>query len=217
MLDIDSIMMRLSKVRRLFHSEADFQHAIAWQIHKAIPDSEIRLEFNPIPHEERRMSLDIWLPLEKVAIELKYGTRKLEVALPHEHFVLSDQNAVDVIGYDFLKDIQRLEREVEEGRAEEAFAILLTNDRSFWTPSQRTDTVGAAFRIHEGKRVTGEMSWSERAGQGTKDGREPTIELKGTYQMRYHDYSKFARERNGDFRYLVVPVSESSLLGSKAG
>ena len=216
MLDVDSIMARLSEVRKIFHSEADFQHAFAWQIHEAIPDCQIRLEFNPVPHEGRRMYLDIWLLVEKVAIELKYSTRKLNISLPHEHFALRDHNASDFIGYDFLKDIQRLEREVAENRAEEAFAILLTNDPSYWTPSQRTDTVGAAFRIHEGKRITGEMSWSDHAGQGTLRGRKTPIRLNGSYDMHYQDYSRFTGERYGDLRYLVVSVAATSEPSSKA-
>ena len=216
-IDIHSIMTRLSEGRKIFHSEADFQHALAWQIRESTPECEVRPEFNPIPREDRRMSLDIWLPIEKVAIELKYGTRRLEVTSRREHFVLRDQNGVDVNGYGFLKDIERLEREVEEGRAEGAFAILLTNDQSFWKPSQRTDIVGSAFRIHEGKRITGEMSWSKRAAKGTTNSRETTIKLKGSYRIRYRDYSKFAGKRNGVFRYIVVPVVESSLLSSGTG
>ena len=37
-------MAALARVRPLFHSEADFQHAFAWQLHSAHPDARIRLE-----------------------------------------------------------------------------------------------------------------------------------------------------------------------------
>ena len=63
----------------MFHSEADFQHALAWQIHEAAPESQVRLEVSVIPVEAQRMFLDIWLPVEGIAIELKYKTRGLEL------------------------------------------------------------------------------------------------------------------------------------------
>ncbi len=48
-LDIlHKLMADLAAHRPIFHSEADFQHALAWQIHEAMPDCEIRLEW-PYP------------------------------------------------------------------------------------------------------------------------------------------------------------------------
>jgi len=32
-VDVDTVRARLSSVRRVFHSEADFQHAFAWVLH----------------------------------------------------------------------------------------------------------------------------------------------------------------------------------------
>ena len=81
MLDIDDLMAKLSEKRRVFHSEADFQHAFAWQIREATPEYEIRLEFNPVPEERRKIYLDIWIPVEKVAIELKFVTRHLDTTV----------------------------------------------------------------------------------------------------------------------------------------
>ena len=60
----------------MFHSEADFQFALAWRIKEAT-SHDIRLEFKPFPEE--RMYLDLWVPAIGVAVELKYLTRKLEV------------------------------------------------------------------------------------------------------------------------------------------
>ena len=36
-------MAALARMRPLFHSEADFQHAFAWQLRSAHPDARIRL------------------------------------------------------------------------------------------------------------------------------------------------------------------------------
>jgi len=45
--DLASVMYELSVVRPVFHSEADFQHALAWQIHKQNSALKIRLEYRP--------------------------------------------------------------------------------------------------------------------------------------------------------------------------
>ena len=79
MLDIANLMLGLSKSRPIFHSEADFQHAFAWQIHERLPDCQVRLEYNPLPAQKKRMYLDIWVQSLKVAIKLKYPTRKLDL------------------------------------------------------------------------------------------------------------------------------------------
>ena len=103
MLDIDGLMASLADRRKAFHSEADFQHALAWQIHEATPESQVRLEVSVIPVEAQRMFLDIWLPVEGVAIELKYKTRRLELEQDDESFALRDQSAQDQGRYDFLR------------------------------------------------------------------------------------------------------------------
>ena len=35
MIDMDGLMGSLADSRKVFHSEADFQHALAWHIHQA--------------------------------------------------------------------------------------------------------------------------------------------------------------------------------------
>ena len=154
MLDIDSLMASLADTRRVFHSEADFQHALAWQIHEATPESRVRLEVSVIPVEAQRMILDIWLPVEKIAIELKYVTRRLELEHNEEFFALRNHSAQDQRRYDFLLDVQRLE--LMRSRPElckAGYAVLLTNDPSYWNVPRGQDTVDSDFRIHEGNYI----------------------------------------------------------------
>ena len=208
MLDIDAVLTDLSESRGVFHSEADFQHAVAWQLHKAMPDRQIRLEFNPFPAEHRRMYVDIWLPSEEVVIELKYATRKLDVEWRDERFALRNQAAQDLTRYDFLKDIHRLEMMVSENRAKSGIGILLTNDSSYWKMG-RPGTVDADFRIHESRRLTGELKWSDRASKGTTKNREASIRLQGSYDVRWQDYSVVPSGAYRRFRYLAVAVTGS--------
>ena len=196
-LDIHALMNGLAERRPIFHSEADFQFALAWRIHKTLPDCEVRLEFKPFPSE--RMYLDVWLPTECVAIELKYLTRKLTIECAGEKFVLRD-GARDVGRYDTLKDIQRIERVVSETRANAGLVIILTNDRSYWnSPPRKKPTKDAAFRIHEGRELNGKLAWQDGSG---------AISLKGSYTLNWRDYSRLGAERNARFRYLAVSVGD---------
>lgn len=204
-LDIHALMSGLAERRPIFHSEADFQFALAWRIHKTLPDCEVRLEFKPFPSE--RMYLDVWLPTECVAIELKYLTRELDIECAGERFVLAEQGAQDISRYDILKDVQRIERVVSETRANAGFVITLTNDWLYWQPSTR-HTIDASFRIPEGKTLSGNLKWASRASEGTTKGKEEPISLKGSYTMNWRDYSRLGAERNARFRYLAVSVGD---------
>ena len=106
-LDITRLLDGLARERPVFHSEADFQFALAWRIKKAT-SHDVRLEFKPFPEE--RVYLDIWLPDVGVAIELKYPTSGLTVNHGDELFALRNHGTPDLGQYDFLKDISRLER-----------------------------------------------------------------------------------------------------------
>ena len=124
MLDITHLMKELARYRPVFHSEADFQHALAWRIHEEMPDCEVRLEFKPFL--TKRLYVDLWLPNIGVAMELKYYTAKLHLERDDESFALLDQSAQDIRRYDFLKDIQRLEQLSKLSQARAGIAVLLT-------------------------------------------------------------------------------------------
>ena len=173
MLDIASLMDDLARDRPVFHNEKDFQLALGWCIRDAIPNATVRMEYKPFPDEP--MYLDIWLPDIGVALELKYRTRRLNILGERESFALRDHGAQDICRYDFLKDIHRLERLRTLRHARAGFAVLLTNDPSYWKRSLRSATADAAFRLHEGRTITGVMAWSESAGAGTTEGREDPI------------------------------------------
>ena len=212
--DIHCLMQELSKSRPIFHSEADFQHALAWLIHEAMPTNQIRLEY-PFRRDGSTMYLDIWLPTERIAIELKYLTRELELDCDGELFALRNQAAQDTRRYDFLTDIQRLEdlADVKEEPTREGHAVLLTNEPTFWgSPvSGFESTNDADFRLHEDRELTGELAWAPKAGKGTKRNREDPIRLKGSYTMRWQNYSENKGEKYGEFRYLAVAVDSNRL------
>ena len=205
------VMPCLSSEHPVFHSEADFQHSLAWQIHKnkeQDPIFDIVLEY---PFENgRRKYLDVWIPSMEgveVSIELKYRTRSLEKL--YKNFKLRDQGAQDVSRYDFINDISRLEEYVAadpQSPDKVGIAIFLTNDWLYWDPPRRRGTVDTDFLIHEGRKIRGgnDLAWSG-ASAGTMKDREDAICLKQSYELVWREYSQLEVGR-GRFRYLMVVV-----------
>ena len=54
------------------------------------------------------------------------------------------------------------------------------------------------------------MGWGPSASEGTKRGREDLLKLRGSYPLRWEDYSRVAGGSYGKFRYLVVEVKDDA-------
>jgi hypothetical protein len=133
--EIKKDIQLLSKERPLFHSEADFQHALAWVIHKNHPDLEVRLEKREIING-KEIYFDICMIYDNhiVPIEVKYKTSALKIEIKKrlytEEYLLKDQSAMVISRYDFIKDIARIKELGKSG-----FAIFLTNNKLYWEKS----------------------------------------------------------------------------------
>lgn len=207
-MDVEVLLSELTVRRPIFHSEADFQHELAWQIRERITP-EIRLEY-PYPGDNPRR-LDIWLPQQGTPIELKYCTRELKTNIHGEAFDLRDQRAQDTRRYDFLKDIQRLEKACSEwADCRTGLAIFLTNDPTYWQGSKNTGTLDAAFRLHEGRTIEGSLRWAVETSPGTMRNRECPVTLQGVYEMKWRHFSRPYTDKYGEFRYLALHVAPSS-------
>lgn len=205
--DMQQTLEALASERKLFHSEADFQHALAMKIAQLYPSAAIRLEV-PIEIEGSRIHLDIRVSLEDqiIAIELKYATAKLSLILDHEFFDLRDQSADDNLRYGFCYDIERLEKAIGLKHCTEGFAVILSNYNPFWkhwTPSLSKKVNDEDFRIHEGRRLHGELKWGPKTKP--KYVKKP-LKLKGQYELRWNDYSHVEDVKNGLFRYAAVQI-----------
>jgi len=205
---LDSVLADLARRRPIFHSEADFQHALAWVFHERFPDARVRLEM-PRPLDSKRAHIDLWLELgdQRIAIELKYLTRAVELDIDGAHFSLT-QGAGDWARYDVLKDLRRMESLGRAGLAHFGAVVALSNDPAYWTPFRAGFVPNyAALRIDEGHRVEGTMGWGESTGPGTLKGRGEPIRLFGSYTCRWTPYSSCAG-RYGELRRLTFLVSE---------
>lgn len=207
MITIRRALYDLAFKRPIFHSEADFQHALAWELHLQSPTCSVRLEYKP-PHFGKRAYVDIWAKHNEavLAIELKYKTRSLNVWIKDEAFFLLDQSAQDIARYDFLKDIYRLEQIVSSMNHVMGYAIFLTNDSAYWKPPRSKKTVDANFRIHEGRYLTGDLCWGTAASSGTTSGREKAIPIREGYDLHWQDYSQPSKASYGKYKYLLVEV-----------
>ena len=196
----------LARERPIFHSEADFQHAFAWHIRKTTPVRQVRLEFKPF--HCKNLYLDIWLPDINVAIELKYKTRKLKQAHGGEFFRLREQSAQDCGRYDFLQDVSRLERLVKHTSSPTnvGLAVFLTNDSLYWRDPRSQETIDCNFRIHEGRKINGNLEWHKPFPEWKPPNRKEPILLSGTYGLNWRDYHSFGTGKADLFRYLLVKV-----------
>lgn len=211
MVDIRKVLHDLAIKRPIFHSEADLQHALAWELHLQYPTCSVRLEFKP-SRFGKRAYVDIWAKCKEVvlAFELKYKTRFLNLWMKDEAFFLLDQSAQDIARYDFLKDIYRLEQIVSSLNNVIGYAMFLTNDSAYWKPPRSRRTVDADFRIHQGRFLTGNLRWGVVASSGTTSGREEAITISGGYNLHWQDYSQPSNASYGKFKYLLVEVSRVS-------
>lgn len=197
--------LRTLAVRRpVFHSEADFQLALAWGIQTQHPDATIRLELRVL--DRPRINLDVLVVIDglRFALELKYLRAPLETTIDGETFVLV-AGAPDLDRYDTIKDVVRLDQLLAAGLVDAGAAVVLSDPPTFWQPTTTGRATGYdEFRIHEGSTLAGTMDWGPSAGPGTRRGRECPHSLTHTYRPSWQPYSRVAASRNREFRSLVV-------------
>lgn len=205
-LDAHALMKELSLTRRVFHSEADFQHAFAWLMHERCPSAQIRLEYRA-PGMDRRSYIDTWAVSDGVplAIELKYKTRDMSLSVGGERFDLLSHGAQDIGRYSILKDIARLEEVVRTTPGAAGLALVLTNDSAYWKPA-RAGCCYEEFSLAEGRRISGTLAWGPTAGAGTTKGRSDPICLNGSYDIAWRTYSSLPAPSWSEFRYMASPV-----------
>jgi len=210
--DLIKTLKALAVQRPVFHSEADFQHALAWIIHEQHPDFTVRLEYRPSKLKEKAY-IDIWLERDGAiyAIELKYKTRDLKVTVGDEPFSLLDQNAQDQARYDFCRDIGRVEMLAGAYPRLIGLAVFLTNDQGYWRLSGRNSNVDTAFRLHDTAKLRGRLEWADHASAGTTKGRTDAICLQGAYGVNWMVYSTCGTGRNGEFRMTLVTTNPAAL------
>lgn len=204
--DVKAWLETLRQSRPVFHSEADFQHALAWAIQMSDASARVRLETRPAPGQRLDMLISRRDLGRQLVLELKYLTASWTGNVDSERFELLNQGAQDIRAYDVVKDVQRVEQFVSEQPGWSGIVLVLTNDPSYWSsPTHGRITNADAFRIYEDRMISGDRAWGVATGVGTMKDRARAIHLHGEYRCRWSDYSVLPG-RKGRFRVLVIPV-----------
>ncbi len=207
-MEITAILETLRTKRVVFHSEADFQFALAWEIQLRYPSATVRLEYPPPDDPTKYIDVLIRLGDDVYPIELKYKTKLFSAVVGGEPYFLKNHGAQDVGKYDFVKDICRIEAFREHvADYQSGYAIWLTNDPYYLT-APKNDTVGyTAFSVHNGAVKNGTMAWGASMNEGSIKGREEPLTLTNNYRIDWQDYSR-VNAKSGVFMYAVVEVGK---------
>lgn len=211
MLDLVALVEALAHDRPVFHSEADFQHSLAWSIHSAHPGARLRLE-RPYQLDGQRINLDLMVEdgPDRTAIELKYMTCSLDVEVRGERFQLQQHGAQPLRRYDCWKDLVRLEGLVRTGQATAGIFVALTNDPCYWRQDAGTGkSIDATLRMNQGRAVAPQvLTWAAHTTPKTIRGREAPLPIAGDYTLTWRPYARVAG-KTGELRYLLMTVDPS--------
>lgn len=179
--------------RSAYYSEAAVQLKIGIELYK-------RLKVEPmmekkIPKIKRNEYLDIFINTNtgrRYGIELKYKTTNVN------RFQYVKQGAQNNGRYDFLKDVQRLEKLKSIKKIHKGFAILLTNDASYWS-KLRTGSAVAQFELPDSKTLKKKFKarWKGRKGK--------TITLARQYTIKWSSECD-CRNGKAPFRYCLIEM-----------
>ncbi|OJX68304.1 MAG: hypothetical protein BGO95_00925 [Micrococcales bacterium 73-13] len=188
----------------MFHSEADFQLALAWQVREANPAMNVRLETRPAPsvHLDMAFETDGYF----TAIELKYPTRKWDGVVEGEQYLLKHHGAPDPGRYFIVKDIVRVERFValRAGGHANGAVVVLTNDPAYWTSMPETNANDRAFRVGDGDTLEPGVHDFTRSTASTRG--LDALTLTGRYNLHWTDYRSALDAGGPGLRQLVIEV-----------
>jgi len=203
------VMESLRTSRPAFHTEADFQHAFAWESHVLRPEMKVRLERRLSAQTNDRLDLLFAADGLTIAVELKYPVTGLDATVDDEPFVLRKQGAEDRMRFGYIWDIVRLERLVSAGVADVGVAVLLTNVVQLWEPPKPNKRVAAdtEFRLYEGRELAQRLAWTGDAVWWHKEKVPEAVELAGRYRVAWAPYSIVPGTGRGEFRWTKAVVA----------
>jgi hypothetical protein len=197
---IKKAMENLSKNKdRVFHSEADFQFQLAWEL-KSLKDFNVRLEYSENLSSNKNGHFDIVIITEDqkyIPVELKYFTK------PHHKYPQLKQQNDTWRTYDYFEDMLRVEHFVNQhNNSYKGYTIVLSNYAFFWEGNVRESTNYYDFRILNNREIKPrEYKWADSNAKSVKGTRrEKNIELKGHYKF---EWNAFLEEEDLEFKYMI--------------
>ena len=203
-MDLLPVIESLRRKRFIFHSEADFQFALAWEIQIKYPDAEIRLEVPSGTSVKGRVDIVVRCEGALFPIELKYLKKKQLFQVNGEQFNLVD-GVHDLDMHDCIKDITRLETfQSQMSGFVTGYAVWLTNDAAYWNPAYNTSYY-SEFHAPQASVKAGTMSYHASAKLNGNPRYGSPITLKGSYAVNWNDYSELG-VKSGQFKYALFKV-----------
>ena len=236
---IESAISELQTKRPIFHSEADFQLALACELKevfkKANVNYEVRLEkpeklvmeyhknavSQPKATKATNASFDIVIVDDKdnlYPIELKYKTKKLDVKYGGEIYNLSGQGDTNLGRYSFRKDICRLEKYLQKYKTDDnivkGYFIAIVNDLDYVSKNVRITNKGdQKYSFHCGAKLENNAFWTSGKSWQKKSNLMYELNLEGDYTIEWQPYSKLECSKNlkdSQFCYTMVEVNTPS-------
>jgi hypothetical protein len=204
-VELSDVLAVLARVRPVFHSEADLQHAFARVLWGLAPEVECRLEVRQtVSKGVEHLDLLCLGPLGRTAVEFKYVKRAwngvVGAAPTEERYALKSHGAPDEARRDFVFDIARLERFCDRPD-QNGLALMISNEPALWRVPKplAKQSRDHEFRLHEGGELSGTLLW------GGGDYAPNTRVLRGTYPLRWRPYSQ-QPGTGGEFQCLALFV-----------
>jgi hypothetical protein len=217
---LKNILTELSMQRPIFHSEGDFQHALAWAIQSSLPDFRVRLEYpNQALTDSSHIDIAVSDNESSCYIEVKYKTKEFATIVNQETFTLRNHSALDFGRILFCKDIRDLEATKLDHEHISCFSLLLSNDKGYWSRG-RENTHDANYRLHQfnannqQRTLHGLLTWNVEPNKWAdwvkrlqKRYRFP-FTLNGHYNLVWENYSQLPAEQETihEFKYLLLEI-----------
>ena len=201
-MDMHQLIQNLSCKREIFHSEADFQHSLAWEMKLAVSHIDIRLEVPLIDKKYTDIVVIDSVTEEKFAIELKYPHTRSQFEVSGEKYSLGATSETQQVSYNTIKDISRIEELRQQKLVTRGFVIMISNTPDMWNAHTKKNQA-AEFFLSDGIVLEGLRSVpTDRSGRFSKNS---SIELSGKYPVNWLDYSKL-KGTFGHFKYLIIEI-----------
>jgi hypothetical protein len=142
--------------------------------------------------------------LKSLFLVCLYKTKRFTTKIEGESFELKNQSAQDIGRYGFLKDVKRLETWCKDGKINSGYAIIFTNESSYWTKPTKDDTKDKDFRLHNRKIIDKlDVDWKKDTSKTTKKWRGG-FKLENEYSLEWKDVDSIVP--NSNFRYILLKV-----------
>lgn len=206
-------LQEFSKVRSLFHSEADFQ--LEFGLFLFTLGYKVRLEkgFTQIDIYQK-IELDMELN-GNIAIELKYKTAELTEIFDHESYLLRQHGAANLGRFDAFNDARRVKSLVNssETKITKGFTIFLTNDQSYWA-NDASKTMSTEFALIDNRelKATESLNWQSESlnvnsVSKSRTGDYAPIKIDFNDKIKWFDFSEINKSKSGTFRFFVLDVN----------